>query len=120
MRVEEIMISPVVITQKNAKISDLKNRLTRKGINAVPVLEEDGAIAGIVSSGDIVACHDETQLVKDVMSDHVHIVLRNNRVKDAAKTMVKHGVHHLVVMDDGNVIGMISSMDIIKVYAESE
>ena len=52
------------------------------------------------------------------MSDRVHIVLRNNQVKDAAKVMVKHGVHHLVVMEDGKVIGMISSMDIIKVYAE--
>jgi signal-transduction protein with cAMP-binding, CBS, and nucleotidyltransferase domain len=118
MRVEEIMISPVVITQKKIKISDLKNRLTRKGIGAVLVIDKDGSISGIVSSSDIVACHDETMLVKDVMSDRVHIVLRNNQVKGAAKVMVKHGVHHLVVMEDGKVIGMISSMDIIKVYAE--
>lgn len=112
------MISPVVITQKTIEVSNLKNMLTRKGISAVPVIDNDGSISGIVSSRDIVACHDETLLVKDVMSDHVHIVLRNNQVKDAAKVMVKHGVHHLVVMDDGKVIGMISSMDIIKVYAE--
>lgn len=118
MRVEEIMITPVVITQRNSKVSNLKNRLTRKGINAVPVLEDDGGIAGIVSSSDILTCADESTLVKDVMSDHVHIVLRNNRVKDAAKLMVKHDVHHLVVMDDGIVIGMISSMDIVKVFAE--
>ncbi len=118
MRIEEIMISPVVITQKMVTISNLKNRLTRKGINALPVMEDDGNIAGIVSSSDLLAFHDEALLVKDVMSEHVHIVLRNNRVKDAAKIMVKHGVHHLVVMDEGNVIGMVSSMDIIKVYAE--
>ncbi len=118
MRVEEIMISPVVITQKTIKISDLKNRLTRKGIGAVPVVDSDGSISGIVSSRDIVACHDENMHVKDVMSDRVHIIVRHNQVKDAAKIMVKHGVHHLVVMDDGKVVGMISSMDIIKVYAE--
>lgn len=118
MRVEEIMISPVVIAQRNVTIENLKNRLARKGINAVPVMEDDGNIAGIVSSSDLMAFHDETLYVEDVMSDRVHIVLKNNQVKDAAKIMVKHGVHHLVVMDDGNVIGMISSMDIIKVYAE--
>lgn len=119
MRVEEIMISPVAVTRKNVTISNLKNRLARKGINAIPVLEDDGNIAGIVSTNDLMAIHNETLTVKDVMSDHVHIVLRNNRVKDAASIMVKHGVHHLVVMEDGKVIGMISSMDIMKVYAES-
>lgn len=119
MRVEEVMISPVAVTKKNVSISNLKNRLARKGINAVPVLEEDGNIAGIVSTNDLMAIHNEALTVKDVMSDHVHIVVRNNRVKDAASIMVKHGVHHLVVMEDGKVIGMISSMDIIKVYAES-
>ncbi len=120
MRVEEILISPVVITQKTVKVSNLKDRFTRKGISAVPVVDTDGSISGIVSSNDIVACHDEALHVEDVMSDHVHIVLRNNKVKDAAKVMVKHGVHHLVVMEEGKVIGMISSMDIIKVYSELE
>ena len=118
MRVEEIMNTPVVITQKTIKISNLKDRLDRKGINAIPVIESDGSISGIVSSSDIVACHDENLLVKDVMSDFVHVLLPNNRVKDAAKIMVKHGVHHLVVMEDGKVMGMLSSMDVMKVYAE--
>jgi len=53
------------------------------------------------------------------MSDRVHNVLKNNRVQDAAAMMVKNNVHHLVVMEDGKVIGMISSMDIVKVFAEN-
>jgi len=118
MRVEEIMSSPVVFTQRTVKVSNLKDMFTRKGINAVPVIDDDGSISGIVSSSDLVACHDESLLVEDVMSDRVHIGVRHNRVKDAAKIMVKHGVHHLVVMDDGKVIGMVSSMDVIKVYSE--
>ncbi|MFT6281955.1 MAG: CBS domain-containing protein [Salibacteraceae bacterium] len=52
------------------------------------------------------------------MTDRVHIVLKNNRVKDAARIMSKNDVHHLVVMEDGNVVGMLSAMDIVKVYRE--
>lgn len=118
MRIEEIMSTPTVVTQPGVKIANLKDMFTRKNINAVPVLEADGTISGIISSSDIVAVHNEALLVRDVMSKSVHIGLRNNRVKDAAKMMVKHGVHHLVIMDDGNVVGMLSSMDVIKVYAE--
>ena len=118
MRVEEIMSVPVTITKRNNKVTFLKDLLSRKNINALPVLEEDGTITGIVSSSDVAKCHDENELIQNIMSDRVHIVLKNNRVKDAAAIMVKNNVHHLVVMEEGNVVGMVSSMDIIKVYAE--
>ncbi len=118
MKVEEIMSVPVTITNRNNKVTYLKDLLSRKNINALPVLEEDGTITGIVSSSDVAKCHDENELVQNIMSDRVHIVLKNNRVKDAAAIMVKNNVHHLVVMEDGKVVGMVSSMDIIKVYSE--
>ena len=118
MRVEEIMSVPVTVTKRNNKVTYLKDLLSRKNINALPVLEEDGTITGIVSSSDVAKCHDENELIQNIMSDRVHIVLKNNRVKDAAAIMVKNDVHHLVVMEEGNVVGMISSMDIVKVYSE--
>ena len=117
MRVEELMSTPVVITQRNVKVQHLRDTFSRKGINAVPVLEDDGTISGIVSASDVAKCHDESLLVQNIMSDRVHIALKNNRVKDAANMMVKNEVHHLVVMEDGNVVGMLSSMDIVKIYA---
>ncbi len=120
MKVEEIMNTPVVFTQKTRTVSSLKDMLSRKRINAVPVIEDEGGIAGIVSSSNIIACHDETLLVQDVMTDFIHVISPNNRVIDAAKIMVKHGIHHLVVMEEGNVIGMLSSMDIFKTFAAQD
>ena len=117
MRVEKIMNSPVTVTKGSNKVMHLKDLFARKEINAVPVLEDDGTISGIVSASDVAKCHDEEELVKNIMSPHVHIVLKNNRVKDAAAIMTKHHIHHLVVMDEGDVVGMISSLDIVKVYS---
>ena len=96
MRVQEIMNTPVVFTQKTIKVSSLKDMLTRKGINAVPVIGEDESISGIVTSSNIVSCHDESMLVQDLMSEFVHVTTPNNRIKDAARSMIKHKVHHLV------------------------
>lgn len=118
MRVEHLMSSPVVITQRNVKIGHLKEMLTRKNIGAVPVLEDDGTISGIVSVSDVLKSHDDTSIVQDIMSDRVHIALKNNRIKDAAGMMAKNDVHHLVVMEEGKVVGMLSAMDIVRVYAE--
>lgn len=116
MRVEDIMSSPVTVTSRNIKVGHLKDLFTRKSINAVPVLESDGTISGIVTSNDLVRCHNEDELVQNIMSDRVHIVLKNNRVKDAAGVMVNNGIHHLVVMEEGNVVGMLSSLDIVSQY----
>lgn len=118
MKVEQIMKSPVVTTQQSVEISNLKDLFQQNDISAVPVIEDDGNICGIISSSDLVAIHNNSLLVRDVMTRKISVCARNVRVKDAAKMMVKNGVHHLVVMDDGEIVGILSSLDIVKVFAE--
>ncbi len=120
MKVADIMNSPVVFTQPKVKVSSLKKMLSRKHINAVPVIDEDESIKGIISTSNIISCQDESLPTESLMSECIHVVMPSNRVKDAARIMVKHGVHHLVVMEVGKVVGTLSSMDIIKVYAEMD
>ncbi len=117
MRVEELMSSPVIITHRENTIKNVKDLFNRRQIHAAPVLENDGTISGIISSSNLSRCNDDNARVEDYMSDRIHIVLPNNRVIDAANMMIKNQVHHLVVMTDGNVIGMISSLDIVRIYA---
>lgn len=117
MRVEDIMSSPVTVTNRNTKVGHLKDLLLRKNIHAVPVLENDGTISGIITTSDIAKCHNDDEIVQNVMSNRVHIVLKNNRAKDAANMMVKNNIHHLVVMEEGNVVGMVSSLDIVALFA---
>lgn len=119
MRVSEIMSSPVIVTSRNVKVTHLRDLFDRKKIHAVPVLEEDGTIVGVVSSSDVAKCHDENEIAQNIMTIDIHVVVKNNRVKDAAKTMVKHGVHHLVVMEEGKTVGMLSSLDILNAYSNN-
>lgn len=118
MRVEEIMSKPVLCKEPQATVSELKTLFTNESLHAIPILESDGTIAGIITSSDLIAVHNETLEARQILTPKVHICIPTNRVKDAAKTMIKHGVHHMVVMENGEVVGMISSMDIVKIYAE--
>ena len=120
MSVKEIMSSPVVCTKNEVKISHIKDQFSRKGIHAIPVLEDDGTISGIISSSDLVACHDESLTAADIKSPKVHIAIPNHRIQDAANMMLKNDWHHLVVMEEGEVIGMVSTMDIIRYYVENQ
>jgi predicted transcriptional regulator len=61
---------------------------------------------------------DFTKLVADVMTTKTHVVSIQSGIQDAAKMMDKNHVHHLVVMDNGQVEGIISAMDFVKIIAK--
>lgn len=117
MNVAEIMISPVIVTQKNKSLNHVNDLFDRKNIHAIPVLSMSGEIEGIITASDVANESDHNKIVADVMTTQTHVVSKNSGVQDAAKMMKKHNVHHLVVMDEGQVIGIISSMDFVKIIA---
>jgi len=119
MKVSDIMISPVVVTQKNKTVKHVRELLERKKINAIPVLSMEGEIEGIVTVSDIASEANNEKFVEDIMTKKTYVVSVNSGLIDAAKMMEKHQVHHLVVMDNGQVVGIISSMDFVKLYVES-
>lgn len=111
------MMSPVVVTQANKTVAHGKSLIEKKQINALPILKMDGTIEGIVTSTDLLKSND-TDLLETIKSDRVIVLPRNSGIKEAAKKMSAKKIHHIIVMDDGQVIGMISSLDIVKFFAE--
>lgn len=118
MNVSEIMISPVVVTQKNKTVKHLRELLDRKKISAIPVLTYEGEIEGIVTASDIAKETNSDKLTSEIMTTKTHVISVDSRLKDAAKMMKKHNVHHLVAMNSGQVVGILSSMDFVNLYAQ--
>lgn len=116
MNVADVMMSPVVVTQKNKTIKQVRELLKRKKVNALPVLNMEGEIEGIVSVSDIAIETDDTKLIEQVMTTKTHVASVNSGLIDAAKMMEKHHIHHLVVMEEGQVVGILSSMDFVSLY----
>ncbi len=114
MQSKDIMSKPVVITKGNVKLSHVKELFKRHQISSAPVLTEEGGIEGIITSSDLSAIHNEDLLVRNVMTRKVHVCALSARAKDLGKIMVDEQIHHIVVMDDGKVHGMVSSLDIIR------
>ena len=51
-------------------------------------------------------------LVRDAMTCSVHTIGASLTLADAARLMRKHKVHHLPVLDDGALVGMLSERDV--------
>lgn len=87
------------------------------------VLVSDGGFVGIITKMDVVRLvatgkNPKEVKAKDVMSSPLKKVNASSPVMDVAKVMRKEGIHRVVVMDKGNVVGIISDKDIVGVAPE--
>ena len=126
IQVKDIMSAPVTTAMGEDSVLVIRTLMKEKGIHAIPIisytndtLKVDMTIQGIITATDISTEVSDGTLVKDVMtSSVVHVIHVDSSVQAAAKMMLRHNVHHIVAMDDGEVKGMISSLDFVKLVAE--
>ncbi len=125
IQVQDFMSSPVSTAVGKKRVHEVRALMKRKGIHALPIIqyskklpEAEVTIQGIVTTTDLSESIDDKSIVEDVMTPNVHIIHKHSSAQSAAKMMLKHKVHHLVVMDEGKIAGMISSLDFVKLVAE--
>ncbi len=94
--------------------------LASHGIGAVLALNETGGIAGILSERDVVrglAQHGVGLLdrsVDSLMTRHVMVCTPADSIQDVMHVMTKRRIRHLPVLEDGQLVGMISIGDVVK------
>ena len=123
IQVQEFMSSPVVTTTIDSNVAYVRELMERKDVSAIPVLELAGEymeLRGIVTLFDLSGITDESIPVTEVMTDAVQVVSPDTSAVRAANLMTDHGIHHLVVMEKGRIIGMLSSMDFVRLISEKK
>ena len=88
------------------------------GLLVVTDLAPNGNLVGVISERDIIRMIASGRmlgaLVNDVCTRNVVTVRGNSDVAEAAKAMNKHGIRHVVVVDDGNKpVGVVSMRDLV-------
>ena len=126
IQVKDFMSAPVTTAVGEISVREIRLIMKDKGIHAIPIIsyskdtpQVEMTIRGIITVTDINQEMHDSAIVEDVMtSSNVHVVHTNSSAQAAAKMMLRHEVHHMVVMDDGKIKGMISSLDFVKLVAE--
>lgn len=125
IQVKDFMSTPVATAVGKNKISEIRSLMNRKGIHAIPIIryskklpEVEVTIRGIITATDLSKDIDNKSIVEEIMTPNVHVIHKHSSAQAAAKMMLKQKVHHLVVMDEGQISGMISSLDFVKLVAE--
>lgn len=96
-----------------------------KNIGALLVLEENQLI-GMFSERDyarkvvLKGKSSVDTLVRDIMTTEVICIKVSHTFTECMKTMTDHHIRHLPVMDEQNVIGLISIGDVVKEILEEQ
>jgi CBS domain-containing protein len=137
-KVRDVMTTAPVTVTRQTPFKDLVALLDSRRISAVPVLDDRGSVAGIVSQGDLLpkeAYRDryptrrETLLhleeiekaggvtAADVMTVPVAVIGSHATLSEAARLMARRHVHRLPVVDGTErLVGIISRSDLLKVF----
>ncbi|XRQ16281.1 CBS domain-containing protein [Actinomadura welshii] len=137
MLVREAMTSPVVTIPQTATVRQAVRVLHEHGVTALPVLDESGRLAGIVSEMDLLqgvfehdprafarpvatAAAPAPRRVEEVMTRKVETVRPNTDVAVLAEMMMKTRIKSVPVLDGSAIVGIVSRRDLIAMLARSD
>ena len=95
--------------------------MARGGFRRVPVVD-DGKLVGIVSDRDVRAHSGYLDItrVTAAMTSELKTVTPEMTVEDAARMMIHHKIGGLPVVENGDLIGIITTTDILKGFLNVE
>jgi hypothetical protein len=113
MRLEDMMTAGVVTIEPGESIGDARTEMRRHGVRHLVVIH-GGRVAGIVSERDLGRVARAGDLtVQDVMSTDVVTATPATTLRQAANSMRGHTSGCLVVMEDGDVLGLVTPTDLL-------
>lgn len=129
LRVEDLTEGEVHTVGRNDKVADADALMERYRIRHLPVLDEDGGLAGILSRRDVSrtvlqrtfgygdAAREKlfaTLLVKEVMTNRVETIAPDAPAADAARRMMELKIGSLVVVRGERIVGILTETDFVR------
>ncbi|TWU51762.1 CBS domain-containing protein [Rubripirellula reticaptiva] len=131
--VTRIMSTDLVTVHDHEPVSKLRKVFEDGDIHHVPIVSGE-KLVGIISSNDLMrisfgefgnqdgkeldAILDHTFTIDGVMNKNPVSLPVSGSIRDAARLLVTHRFHALPVVDDGKLVGIVTSTDLMHFLAE--
>lgn len=141
MRARDIMTSPVFTVGPRTPLVEIVDLMLERRISAVPVVDDRGALIGIVSEGDLLrrkelgiapeqswwlkalgakaALADEfvrahATRAEDLMTTEIHAIGKDTPLPDIAKLLERNRIKRVPVVSEGRVVGIVSRANLLQ------
>lgn len=122
MQVGTVMHVQLVTAQPDESVGDAIRRMTEANVGSV-VVTEDNAVVGIFTERDVLrlagtGADFETVRLRGAMTRDPITITAEDSILGAAALMGERRVRHLPVVEDGNLVGVLSIRDVLGFLAE--
>ena len=121
LHVSSVMVKDIISVPQSMRLAEVANIMLENGIGSVPVID-DGKMVGIVSKADFVTMAIDGEYdnicTKEIMTKDVISVSPSERLIHARRVSIDAKVGRLPVIDDEELVGMITSKDLMRAFID--
>ena len=117
MLVADLMTSQLRCLKDTDTLADAMAAMQELFIRHVPVVDADGRLAGLITQRDVLSCEhkkDPGTPLREIMCTDLVTVTPQTPLRTAAETMIFNKYGCLPVVDDGELVGIITETDFLK------
>ena len=143
----DLMTRDVAVVHPDTSLLEAVKLMARRRISGMPVLDDSGAIVGMMSEGDLIRWHEGyterqarwldmlaegTELapaflneiqerhrkIKSVMSAGATTVTEDTLAREIARLMYAKNIKRVPVLRDGKLIGIVARSDLVRALAQ--
>ena len=146
MKARDAMVSPVITVKPYSSVKEAAKTFLERKISAVPVVDDQGKLVGIVSEGDLLhrseagteqqrpwwllaLTKEETlaaeyvkahgRKVTDVMTRNVVTATPDTPLHQIAALLEKNSIKRVPIVKDGQLVGIITRANLIQAVASA-
>jgi CBS domain-containing protein len=123
MQVQDGMSKVVLTVGPGHSLKQAARLMTEKGVGAAVVVDPEQPGPGILTERDVLRSLGKggdpaSETVSDHLSTEITFAEPEWSLERAAESMVRGGFRHLVVIDGGELAGVISMRDIVRCWVQ--
>ncbi|HUP08883.1 MAG TPA: CBS domain-containing protein [Caldimonas sp.] len=122
MPISSLMSRDVVTVSLEDTVAEVEACFAEQQLGWAPVVDEHGTLMGVLSNADLVRFRaggrDLSAVPAWQLSTYGPITVSpDTPARTVAQRMVETAIHHVVVTDEGRIVGVVSALDFVRAYA---
>ncbi len=118
--VEALMSHPVVTARPSETVAEASQRMQDRRVGSVVVVDDGNRAIGILTERDLVrfaaaGADPAATKVSEWMTEDPYTVGPGEPAADAFRRLGEHGYRHIPVVDGGELVGIVSMRDLMKI-----
>lgn len=114
---KDVMIRNIYTIHPNNRVALARLRMLRHGVGALPVIDKEKKLRGIITLRDIDLAGNEASalLVEDLMTANLITESEDTPINEIAETMLQTGIQRIPIVDEDYIlIGLVTQTTIIR------